>query len=302
MSAAENAHGPWTVARLLQWTRGYFEQHGVESARLCAEILLAHALGCERIELYTRHETVPGEQTLKTFRAAVRQAADGCPIAHLTGIKEFFSLPFRVTPDVLIPRPETEVLVERVIHLARHAEENLRSIVDIGTGSGCIAVSLAKNLPEVTLQASDISQAALEVARDNAERNGVLDRVAFHQGDLFAPWKPAGQFDVIVSNPPYVAESEADSLPANVRDFEPHVALFAGQDGLDVVRRLVHAAPRYLKTDGHLLIEVAYNQASAVRRLLDESAWGGIVTYRDSLRHERVVHARLRATGQTQVA
>lgn len=302
MSRAENERGPWTVARLLQWTRGYFEQHGIETPRLCAEILLAHALGCERIELYTRHETVPGAEALRTFRAAVKEAAAGRPIAHLTGTKEFFSLRFHVTPDVLVPRPETEVLVERVVHLVRHGEGELRSILDVGTGSGCIAVSLAKNLPDVSIHAGDISKAALEIARHNAERHHVLERIEFRHGDLFTPWKPEGQFDVIVSNPPYVAASEADSLPANVRDFEPHVALFAGDDGLDVVRPLIHAAPRYLKAGGHLLIEVAYNQAAAVRELLDESVWGDIVTYRDSLQHERVVHARPRASGQTQVA
>lgn len=301
MSDSGNAGGPWTVARLLGWTRGYFQQHGVESPRLCAEILLAHAMGCERIELYTRHETTPGESVLQAYRAAVKEVAGGKPIAYLTGTKEFFSLAFRVTPDVLIPRPETEVLVERVIHLGRHDEAKIQSILDVGTGSGCIAVALAKNLPDVSIFASDVSEAALDVARGNAETHGVLDRIDFRAGDLFEPWQDT-RFDVIVSNPPYIGESEAPSLPANVRDYEPHAALFAGDDGLDIVRRLVAEAHQHLNAGGHVLIEMAYNQSGAVRALLDESSWSDIVTYRDDLRHERVAHARRRVCEGSQVA
>jgi release factor glutamine methyltransferase len=302
MSTARTEDDPWTVSRLLEWTRTFFQQHGVESPRLCAEILLAHAMGCERIELYTRHQSVPGENVLARFRAAVKEAAAGRPIAHLTGAKEFFSLEFKVTPDVLIPRPETEVLVERVIHLVRHGGDEIRSILDVGTGSGCIAISLAKNLPHVALFACDVSGPAIEVARRNAQRHRVPDRITFRLGDLFEPWEPKRLFDVIVSNPPYVAESEAASLPVNVRDFEPHAALFAGADGLDLLRRLIGGAPRHLAPDGHLLTEIAYNQAVAVRGLLDETVWRDIVTYSDDLGHERVVHARHHADEQTQVA
>jgi release factor glutamine methyltransferase len=302
MSGTGSESAPWTIARLLNWTQEYFARHGVESPRLCAEILLAHTLGCERIELYTRYELIPGADVLAKFRAAVKEAAAGRPIAHLTGAKEFFALKFEITPDVLIPRPETEVLIERVIHLVRHGGESTETILDVGTGSGCIAISLAKNLPAVFVAASDVSEAALKVARRNAERHGVLERIELRQGDLFEAWEPDRQFDIIVTNPPYVAESEAASLPTHVRDFEPRVALFAGEDGLDILRRLIAEAPRHLKPGGHLLTEVAHNQASAVRALLDESAWCDTVTYRDTLRHERVVHARRRASEQTQVA
>jgi release factor glutamine methyltransferase len=298
MSRAEAQNKPWTVTQLLDWTRGYFEKHGVESPRLCAEILLAHAMACDRIELYTRYQTVPTEETLRTFRAAVREAADGKPIAYLTGTKEFFALEFEVTPDVLIPRPETEVLIERTIDLLRHDQHHKHTILDVGTGSGCIAISLAKHLPQVAICASDVSPTAVEVARRNARRHGLLERIEFRVGDLFEPWGSERRFDVIVSNPPYVAESDAASLPANVRDFEPREALFAGDDGLLVVRRLIAEAPQYLRPGGRLLTEVAYNQSGAVRGLLDESAWSDIVTYRDALGHERVVHARHRASGQ----
>ncbi len=299
MSTAPNNHDPWTVERLLTWTKGFFQQHELDSPRLSAEILLAHAMGCERIELYTRYQAVPDVSVLAKFRQAVKESAAGKPIAYLTNVKEFFSLEFEVTPDVLIPRPETEVLVERLIHLARHGETEIKSILDIGTGSGCIAISLARNMPEVSFFASDISPAALEVAVRNARRHQLSERITFAAGDLYEPWEPERRFDVIVSNPPYVAQTEADDLPANVRDFEPHAALFAGPDGLDMLRRLIEETPRHLSAGGHFLTEVAHNQADAVHGLLDETIWRDIVTYQDGLGHQRVVHARLREQTQS---
>jgi len=295
---------------LLAWTRDYLGRSGVESPRLCAELLLAHALECDRIRLYTRHDTVPGQDVLQTFRASVKQAAAGRPIAYLTGTKEFFSLSFEVTPDVLIPRPETEVLVERTIELVRNSSGPSCSLLDLGTGSGCIVVSLAKHLPDAQLFASDISEPTLQVARRNAERHGALERIEFRAGDLFDAWAPqtaeSGEpaaapprFDVVVCNPPYVAEADAASLPIGVREHEPGVALFAGQDGLSVLHRVIHEAPHWLNRGGHLLLEVAFNQAAAVRALLDESVWDAIVTYPDELKHERVVHARLRDNQRT---
>jgi len=300
MDSPQTASETWTVARLLRWTQAYFSEHKLDSPRLCAEILLAHVLGCERIELYTRHALIPDDVRRATYRELVRQAAAGRPIAYLVGEKEFFSLRFEVTPDVLIPRPETEVLVERVIHLAREAHSPIRSVLDVGTGSGCIAVSLAKNLPDVTIFASDIAPAALEVARRNARRHGVLERIEFRLGDLFAPWVGRA-FDVIVSNPPYIARREAAALPANVREHEPHRALLAGEDGLEVIRRLVVESAAHLAPGGRLLMEVAWNQAAAVNRMLRECGWEEIVTHRDGLGHERVVQARRRAA-ETQVA
>ncbi len=295
---------------MLAWTRDYLGRSGVESPRLCAELLLAHALECDRIRLYTRHDTVPGQDVLQTFRESVKQAAAGRPIAYLTGTKEFFSLSFEVTPDVLIPRPETEVLVERTIELVRNSSGALCSTLDLGTGSGCIIVSLAKHLTGAQMFASDISEPALQVARRNAERHGLLERIEFRVGDLFDTWAPhtaeSGEpaaapprFDVVVCNPPYVAEADAPSLPIGVREHEPGVALFAGQEGLSVLRRVIDEAPHWLNRSGHLLLEVAFNQAAAVRALLDESVWDAIVTYPDELKHERVVHARLRDEQRT---
>jgi len=309
MSAASAETGPWTVGRLLAWTRDYLQRRAVEAPRLCAELLLAHAIGCERIHLYTRYDAVPDEQVLERFRAAVREAANGRPVAYLTGTKEFFSLSFEVTPDVLIPRPETEILVERTVDLVRRSGGRLRRILDLGTGSGCIAVSLAKNLPEAELFASDISEPALAVARRNAERHGVAARIAFAQGDLFAPWKtrnsakdqPAESspatpaFDVIVCNPPYVATREGTPIDSSVRRYEPAIALFAGPDGLDVIRRIVAEAPAWLVSGGHLLLEIAFDQSAKVRALLEESGeFAEVAAYRDQAGHDRVIHARRR--------
>lgn len=292
MSAANTSAQPWTVARLLAWTKDFFTQRGVESPRLCAEILLADALSCPRLELYTRHEAVPSDETLARFRDSVRQAGGGKPIAYLIGYREFFSLRFAVTPDVLIPRPETEVLVERVISLLKPLERSTLSLLDIGTGSGCIAIALARNLSELRIAASDVSEAALAVAKKNAADLGVADRIEFRAGDLLAPWGDGPPFDVVVSNPPYVATSAAQELAANVRDYEPHQALFAGEDGLAIVRRLAVEARPAVRPGGHFFVEIAYNQARRASELLAEAGWTDVVTYRDDLRHERVVHVR----------
>ncbi|MBI5863885.1 MAG: peptide chain release factor N(5)-glutamine methyltransferase [Planctomycetes bacterium] len=292
MANAGSSGETWSVARLLNWTREYFEQKGVESPRLCAEILLAHILKCRRLELYTRYESEPSAAQREQFREAVKEAASGKPIAYLTGQRDFFSLNFVVTPDVLIPRPETEVLVERVVSMLRDADRSGLRILDVGTGSGCIIVALAKNLAEPRLYAGDISEAALAVARENARRLGVEQRIEFRSGDLLAPWAGEPPFDVIVSNPPYIAERDAATLPANVRDFEPRGALFAGEDGLAIIRRLVADALPMTRPGGHLLIEVAYDQAQAVCALFRDAGWGDVVTYRDDLRHERVVHGK----------
>ncbi len=292
---------PWTVARLLAWTREYLQQAGRDAPRLSAEILLAHAMRCERIQLFTRFEHVPGEDVLRPFRELVRQAAAGRPIAYLTGTKEFFSLPFDVTPDVLIPRPETEMLVERTIDLVRKAGAGgpQPAILDLGTGSGCIAVALARHLPQARIFASDLSPAALDIARRNAAKHGVADRIELRCGDLLAPWtSPHGEpasppFDLIVSNPPYVA-TEGVPVDAAVREYEPAAALFAGRDGLDIIRRIAADAPARLAPGGWLLLEIAFNQAAAVRDLLAARGFVDILTFRDGAGHPRIARARRR--------
>lgn len=290
---------PWTVARLLNWTRDHFQRSGIEAPRLCAEILLAHAMGCQRIHLYTRYEQCPDDAILTRFRESVRDAARGRPIAQITGHKEFYSLDFIVTPDVLVPRPETEVLVERTLRLVKE-QPDLRRILDLGTGSGCIAITLAKHLPDATIVASDLSPAALAVARQNAAKHELAARVRFVEGDLFDfPGAADDPFDIIVANPPYIGREEAADLPATVRDFEPEMALFADNGGLAVFERLAAEAPAHLSPQGHLLVEVAWNQAAAVRELFNDNDWPAVSTYRDALGHERVVHAARAAAAAT---
>ena len=295
----------WTVARLLAWTQEFLQRKGLESPRLCAEILLAHSMKCERLRLFTQHDTAPRATVRDVFRTLVQQAATGRPIAYLTGAKEFFSLTFEVSPDVLIPRPETETLVERTISLVRSAGDSRTRILDLGTGSGCIAVALARHLPVTAVAASDVSESALAVARGNADRHGVADRIDFRAGDLFEPWQAQGEapqmFDVIVTNPPYVADDDP-AVEAGVREFEPHEALFAGADGLAVIRRILADAPRNLAPGGHLLMEIAYNQADAVRVLVSDAVWERVTTYRDLAGHERVLHVQRSAHTQVQVA
>ncbi|MEN6458407.1 MAG: HemK/PrmC family methyltransferase [Thermoguttaceae bacterium] len=329
MSAAE----PWTVGRLLQWTADYLKTRGSDSPRLDAEVLLAHALGCQRIELYTSFEDVPADEPRTAFRELVRRRAEGMPVAYLVGAREFYSLSFRVTPDVLIPRPETELLVVTALDLARavggrksevgdqwplvggqgeeaggHRPEGSASspaaphspspapslaIADVGTGSGILAICLAKHLPNCCVTATDLSPAALAVARENAQTHGVADRIEFIETDLLAGVPEGRSFDCIVSNPPYITGVEMDQLPRDVRDFEPRSALLAGPRGTEVIERLVPEAAERLGPGGHLLMEISPTIHDAVCKLLESDGRFELgPTIKDLARLPRVVQAR----------
>jgi release factor glutamine methyltransferase len=284
---------PWTVGRLLQWTADYLKAHGADTPRLDAEVLLAHALGCQRIELYTAFEEVPGEQPRAAFRELVRQRAEGTPVAYLVGRREFYSLSFRVTPAVLIPRPETELLVVALLDLAeaRAAAGPLR-IADVGTGSGIIAICAAKHLTNCQVTAIDISPAALDVARLNATEHGVADRVELLESDLFAAIPPDRSFDFVVSNPPYVSIAEMQTLAPDVRKFEPPGALVAGETGTEVIAALIPQAAERLSSGGHLLIEISPMIHDAVLALLGaETRFQPLPTIKDLARLPRVVQA-----------
>jgi len=293
--AGEQANSDvWTVGRLLTWTTEWLVSQGSESPRLDAEVLLAFVRGCQRIALYTAFDVPVNDDERARFRGLVKRRGEGEPVAYLVGSKEFFSLPFGVSPAVLIPRPETEGLVIRVIDICQSAGEQAR-IVDVGTGSGAIAVTLAKRMPRATFVATDISPAALAVARDNATRHGVADRIEFVECDLLDTPAAVGPWDVIVSNPPYVREDEFDALPRDVRLHEPRTALVSGPTGVEVIGRLAAAAAKTLAPGGWLLVEVGPSTATAAEQVI--AAHAELVpepTLKDLAGLPRIVQARRR--------
>jgi release factor glutamine methyltransferase len=290
---------PWTIGRLLTWTIDYLGRHGAENPRLDAEVLLATARGCKRIDLYAAYGELADEPTRTAFRELVRRRAAGTPVAYLVGHREFYSLEFEVTPDVLIPRPETELLVVALLDQMkrRPAGEKILDIADVGTGSGVLAVCAAKYVANSRVTAIDISPAALAVARRNAERHAVVERIEFVESDLFANVPRAAKFDFIVSNPPYVSTAEMANLAADVREHEPHVALHAGEGGTGVIAPLVEQAAERLKPGGGLLIEVSPMIAAEVEQLIrSTSAFELGPTMRDLAGHPRVIQAVVAGT------
>ena len=281
----------WTVLELLRWTEGFFAERGLESARLDAEVLLAHALDSTRLELYTDYAKLVEPNERAAFRGLVKRRARREPVAYLTGTREFYSLIFEVTPDVLIPRPETEHLVEAVLSQLAESEKPTR-VLDLGTGSGNIAVALASNASQARVDAVDISPAALAVAARNAKRHGVDDRVTFLQGDLFGALQGDARYDVVVSNPPYISAEEYEKLMTDVRLFEPKGALLDSRghgDGLGFYRALAEMGGRYLKAAGFLAVEVGYRQAAAVTELFSAQSWELVSTVVDYEKIERVL-------------
>lgn len=278
----------WTISSLLNWTVNYFKSKNIESARLDAEVLLSHVLGQERIYLYVHFDEPMEQAELGKFREYVKKRAQHVPVAYIIGEKEFMGLPFKVTPDTLIPRPDTEILVENV--LANLAEDETVQIVDIGTGSGAIILSLLANLPKAQGKTVDIAVKAVEVAKENAVRLQVADRCEFLVGDLFAPLQDS-KFDVIVSNPPYIPQKDIATLEADVRAYEPVSALTDGGDGLSYYRRLLAEGKRYLKENGFIALEIGIHQAQAVKRIALDNGWRNIKIIKDYAGIDRVVLA-----------
>ena len=285
----------WPVGRLLEWTTDYLKRHGSQSARLDAEVLLACALSCERIDLYTEFNRVVEAPGRAKYRELVKRRAGGMPVAYLVGRREFYSLDFRVTPDVLIPRPETEHLVVELLDLHKRAasQDEPVEIADVGTGSGILAVCAAKMIRASRVTAIDISLRALAVAQQNAADHDVACRIEFHQGDLLSGTPAEPRFDYILSNPPYVAESEMETLAKEVRRHEPATALVAGPTGTEVVARLIPESAERLRDGGHLLIEISPMIEAAVHDLFaaDES-FENVRTIKDLARLARIVAAK----------
>jgi release factor glutamine methyltransferase len=283
----------WTVGRLLTWTTEFLRGKGADSPRLDAEVLLAHARGCQRIELYTAFEEEPTEAVRTTFRELVGRRAKGAPVAYLVGRREFFSLMFEVTPDVLIPRPDTESLVVRAIDLAKTCGGGELRIADVGTGSGIIGITVAKHIKNCQVTAIDVSASALEVAKRNAAKHGVAERIEFVESDLLAAVPADAKFDLILSNPPYVASDEMAGLAADVRDHEPHLALDGGASGTEVIERLIPQAAERLKPGGWLLMEVGADNAARVEELVKaNTAFEIAETLKDIANLPRVVQAK----------
>lgn len=279
----------WTVRRLLEESEKFFRNKKLDTPLLDAQLLLAHALGCKKIELYVRYEEVPTDEQRTKLRELVKKRAEGMPVAYLVGYREFFSLQFIVSPAVLIPRPDTETLV--VEALQRMKQHPAPKVLDVCTGSGCIAIAIASRHKTAQVTATDISPEALAIARQNAEKHGVADRITFIEGDLLEP-VTGQQFDFVLSNPPYITTAAMSQLETSVQKYEPRLALEAGPEGLDFYRRLTSDLSPLLEVAGTVLFEVGYNQAERVRDLLLSAQLELGPTFKDMGGHVRVVSAQ----------
>lgn len=281
----------WTIGKILKWTEEYFQKAQLDSPRLDAEVLLAHVLNQpERIYLYVHFDQPLEQSELAAYKECIKRRVQHEPVAYITGHRDFMGLDFKVTRDTLIPRPDTEILVEAVLQRLPAAGEN-STLADIGTGTGAICLSLLNYLPKLRAMAVDISPGALAVAQENSVSLGLSQRVEFLQGDLLAPLKAKGEpLNAIVSNPPYIPKADIAALASDVKAYEPMGALDGGEDGLDFYRRLLAESENLLKDGGFLALEVGIHQAHQLEALAkDMSQWGKCEILRDLAGIERVV-------------
>lgn len=293
--------GTWTTRRILEWTRSYFEERGVDSPRLCSELLLTHVLSVPRVDLYLDYERPLTAPEREAYRRLVKKRTEGVPLQHLTGSQAFRYLDLMVNGDVLIPRPETEILVDHVLKALEdefstdigETEAPLLRAVDVGTGTGALILSLAKEARFLfsSLIGIDISSEALKVATANAERNELSETVKFCQGDLLEGFSPGG-LDLVVSNPPYIPTEDIETLSVEVRNHEPIAALDGGPTGLEIVERLIVQAQTVLRPGGILALEIGSDQGAAVTDLLSSPSWVGTELHQDLAGRDRVVLTR----------
>lgn len=305
----------WTIQKLIDWTTQFFINSKIQNPRLDTEVLLSYSLKLDRLGLYLNYDRPLTEEELSSFKKLIKRRAKREPLQYITGVQEFWSLDFKVAPGVLIPRSETEILVEEILKEATCKVQDGRRtakpetgnkalasvpkprILDLCTGCGCIAIALAKELAGSTIHAIDNSEVALEIARQNSERHDVKDRITFMLGDLFQPLNNLeGIFDFIVSNPPYVKSSDLEGLEPEVNAFEPVSALDGGEDGLHVIKSIIDEALKYLNSNGLLLLEIAFDQAPEVQAHIEKSGcYTSSTVIKDLSGNDRVVKAKIKS-------
>ncbi len=289
-ASAERDQDVWTVGRVLAWVSKDFAARNLDSPRLEAELLLAHVLGCNRIQLIVDRDRPLVRHELAAYRAMVSRRRHHEPVAYLRGHREFFGHDLRVDPRVLIPRPDTETLVEEA--LARTRDKDMYGrMADLCTGSGNVAIAFARARPTWRVIGSDISDGAVALARDNAVRLGSAWNVSFVSGDLFEPLVPFAPFDLLTANPPYIPSEDLDTLDPGIRDHEPRLALDGGRDGMDVLRRIVERAPAIVVERGVVAVEIGADQGEGVRELMIRAGWAEVKVQRDLGGRDRVVSA-----------
>ena len=280
----------WTIGKILKWTTDFFKRKNLDSPRLDAEILLAHVLQKNRVYLYSNFDEPLEKSELNLYHDIIEQRANGKPAAYIIGHKEFFTLKFKVNSNVLIPRPDTETLVTAVSQ--RLKSKDSAEILDLCTGSGCVALSIINFLPNVSAVLTDISEDVIEIAHENAANLILLDRIEFFCGDLFEAIKDSPrQFDAIVSNPPYIPSQDILKLSDDVKNYEPILALDGGTDGLDFYRRIASESLQYLKSDGFVAVEIGFEQADDVEKIFRSAGFNQVELKKDLSNINRVVLA-----------
>lgn len=284
----------WTIGKILKWTEEYFQKYNIENPRLDAEVLLGYVLNKERIFLYVHFDQPLDSEELAKFKECIKKRAMKMPVAYITGVREFMGLDFKVTEATLIPRPDTEILVEtameRLGKIAGNEAGTGKCFADLGTGSGAICLSILNYMKEIEAVTVDISPKAIAVAKENAEKFAVSDRIEFLEGDFLKPLENKGKFTAILSNPPYIPKQDILGLESDVKDFEPIGALDGGIDGLDFYRQLLVKSANYIEDGGFLAIEIGINQSQAILEMAKRNLmWGKVEVIKDLAGIDRCV-------------
>jgi len=283
-----DAQKKWNIKEILDYSEDYLKSNGIESPRVEAEWLLSHALGNRRIDLYLQFDRILSSSESVNYKSLLKQRLDHKPLQYIIGEAEFMGLSIKVDENVLIPRPETEQLVEKAIKLLENSKSTRHKVLDVGTGSGNIAIALAKFLPSVEVTAIDVSEAAINLAKENAEKNGVSNRINFLVLDLNSDDFPGDKYDMVISNPPYISMNEMNNLQDEVKNWEPDVALTDHSDGIKLIEQIINNVPNSIKRGGHILIEIGGNgQKERVRKLLSKAGFLNIYVEKDYNSHAR---------------